>query len=99
MKKEIHNRLVKKVTSIKSVMQEGKVEGLPNFPVDTIIPYVVIFYAVQAADSFEKTDKFIEFGFSFNRMKLLTDKQLTLLKPIEGGFHKEVSSSGKEALV
>ena len=75
MKKEIHTRLVKKVTAIKTVMQEGKVEGLPNFPVDTIIPYVVIFYAVQAADSFEKTDKFIEFGFSFNRMKLLTEKQ------------------------
>jgi hypothetical protein len=90
--------MIKKVEEIKTTMQDGKVEGLPNFPVDTIIPYVVIFYAVQAADSFEKTDKFLEFGFSFNRMKLLTPKQEKLLKPIEGGFHKEVSSSGKEAL-
>ena len=90
----ILSRLKSQITSIKDTASEGKVEALPSFPVDTIIPFVVVYYGASFADSFERAEKFIELGFSFNRMKLLTPKQEKLLKPIQGHYYNEVNGQG-----
>lgn len=78
----ILSRLKTKITALKDTTSEGKVEAIPSFPVDTIIPFVLLYYGASFADSYEKTEKFVELAFSFNRMKLLTPKQEKLLKPI-----------------
>ena len=94
----ILRRLKAKVTAIKDTASAGKVESLGEFPVDTIIPFVVLYYAASFADSYDISEKFVELAFSFNRMKLLTPKQEKLLKPIEGTYYNEVNANGLEAL-
>lgn len=88
------------VNSIKAQTQEGKMENIQGFPVDTVVPFVALFYIVQMAETFEVTDdsKFIELGGSLQKFGVLSDKQKKLLKPITGDFHKEVNNQGKDAL-
>lgn len=62
-----------------------------------MLPFVGLYFGASFADSYELTEKFIELEFSFNRLKMLTDKQLSLLKPIEGGYYNEVNAQGLEA--
>lgn len=97
-KEELLHRMFVEVSYIKDQTQNGQVEKLPNFPIDTMLPFVTLYYATQFCDTWEHPNKFIELGFSPLRMKLLTEKQQKLLKPIQGGFYKEVNKSGLEAL-
>jgi hypothetical protein len=92
------SRLKSKVTSIKDLASAGKVEMLGEFPVDTIIPFVLLYYGASFADSYDISEKFVELAFSFNRMKLLTPKQEELLKQIDGTYYNEVNEAGLEAL-
>ena len=94
----ILSRLDTHVKAIKETASEGKVEHFGAFPVDTVIPFVVLYYGASFAESYEVTDKFVEFAFSFDKMKLLTPKQEKLLKPIEGSYYNEVNAQGLEAL-
>jgi hypothetical protein len=94
----ILSRLKSTVTSIKDTASEGKVEMLGEFPVDTVIPFVLLYYGASFADSYDVTEKFVELAFSFNRMKLLTPKQEELLKHIDGTYYNEVNDAGLEAL-
>jgi hypothetical protein len=57
-----------------------------------------LYYGAAFADSYTKTDKFIELSFSFKRMQLLSEKQEKLLKAIDGDFYNEVNGQGLEAL-
>jgi len=59
---------------MKATALEGKVDAFPAFPVDTVLPYVALYYGASFADKYQVTDKFIEMAFSFNRLKLLTEK-------------------------
>ena len=76
---------------MKETALQGKVDAFPAFPVDTVLPFVGLYFGASFADKYEVTDKFIEMAFSFNRLKLLTEKQEALLKPIEGSFYNEVN--------
>jgi hypothetical protein len=57
-----------------------------------------LYFGASFSDKYNVSDKFIEMAFSFNRLKLLTEKQEALLKPIEGSFYNEVNPQGLEAL-
>lgn len=92
------SRLGSRISEVKNIAAQGKVDAFPAFPVDTVLPFVVLYYGASFADKYEVTDKFIEMAFSFNRLKLLTEEQAKLLKPIEGTFYNEVNGQGLEAL-
>ena len=87
--------LTDKVESIKDKCLAGKDEIVPEFPMDTVVPFVGLFYAVQFAEKVEMTDNFIEMGASLKHFEMLTDKQNNLLKPIEGAFHNDVNKNGE----
>ena len=66
---------------------------------DTVVPLVGMFYAVQFAEKVEMQDSFMSMGASLKHFDMLTDKQNNLLKPIEGGFHTDVNKNGEPALL
>ena len=72
---------------------------MPDFPMDTVVPLVGMFYAVQFAEKVEMQDSFMSMGASLKHFDMLTDKQNNLLKPIEGGFHTDVNKNGEPALL
>lgn len=63
-----------KVESIKDKCLAGKDEIVPEFPMDTVVPFVGLFYAVQFTEKVEMTDSFVEMGASLKHFDLLTDK-------------------------
>mmetsp|Transcript_42148 Transcript_42148/g.64639 ORF Transcript_42148/g.64639 Transcript_42148/m.64639 type:complete len:555 (-) Transcript_42148:60-1724(-) len=86
------------VSTRKDATKSGKEEVAKIFPMDTAVPYVALFYAVQFADKVDFSDKFLDLGFSFEKMNLLTDRQKKALKAIEGSFYKETNAKGENAL-
>ena len=56
-----------------------------------MIPFVALYFGTSFADQYTLSDKFVQLDFSFDRAKLLTEKQEALLKPIEGEFYNEVN--------
>lgn len=96
-KEVIVNRLKSEVTGLKDIASLGKLESFAAFPVDTVIPFVALYFGTSFADQYTLSEKFVELAFSFDRMKLLTEKQEALLKPIEGEFYNEVNHQGREA--
>ena len=65
---------------------------------DLAVPFVGLFYGTQVAEIIDFQNQFLDLGFSAKHLKLLTKKQLDLLKPIEGGFYNEKNAKGEEAL-
>ena len=59
---------------MKSEVQAAREDKIPQFPMDIVIPYVMIFYATQFAEKVNFSDKFIDFGFSATHLGLLTPK-------------------------
>lgn len=49
---------------------------------DTVIPMACIYYVVHFAEIYEVDDQFITMGFNLAHMKMLTDKQVKMLKAI-----------------
>ena len=83
---------------MKDTAQNGKVDAFPSFPIDTVLPFVALYYFASFADTYDVTEKFVEISYNFSRLKMLTETQQALLKPIEGGFYNEVNGAGLEAL-
>jgi hypothetical protein len=66
---------------------------------DTVVPFVGMFYAVQFAESVEISEKFMGMGISLKHFEMLSEKQNNLLKPIAGDFHTDVNKNGEPALL
>ena len=59
---------------------------------DTMVPFVFMFYATQFSENVKFEGKFIELGFSFDKLNMLLPKQKKLLKAIKGDFYKETNT-------
>lgn len=68
------SRLESRITDTKNIASKGQVDSFPAFPLDTVLPFVALYYGASFADTYEVTEKFIELSFSFKRMQLLTEK-------------------------
>lgn len=66
---------------------------------DTVVPFVGMFYAVQFAEEVDISEKFMSMGASLKHFEMLSEKQNNLLKPIAGGFHTDVNKNGEPALM
>ena len=66
---------------------------------DTVVPFVGMFYAVQFAETVEFEENFMSIGSSLKHFEMLSDKQNNLLKPVAGGFHSDVNKNGEPALL
>jgi hypothetical protein len=66
---------------------------------DTMVPFVFMYYAIQFSESAKFGTDFIEMGFSFDHLHLLKPKQQKLLKQIKGGMYKEKNAAGDSALL
>ena len=66
---------------------------------DTMVPFVGMYYAVQFAETYKFDKDFIEMGFSYDHLKLLKPKQAKLLKSVKGGMYNEKNEDGDEALM
>lgn len=97
-KAQLVELLADKVERVKDQCIQGKDEIVPEFPMDTVVPFVGIFYAAQFAEKIEIRENFMEMGISLKHFEMLSDKQNKLLKAIEGDFHTEVNKKGEPAL-
>ena len=84
------------VDNLADRLKGGK--DIENFPVDVIAPVFGITMATQFCESLDFKDKFLDFEFSLDKLKLLSPKSLKLLKPIKGDFYNEVNEKGQQAL-
>jgi hypothetical protein len=66
---------------------------------DTVVPFVGMFYMVQFAEEVDISDKFMAMGASLKHFEMLSDKQNNLLKAISGGFNNDVNKNGEPALM
>jgi len=66
--------LSEKVEEVKDQCVAGKEDIIPNFPMDTIVPFIGMFYAAQFAEKIEMKDNFVEMGASLKHLDMLTDK-------------------------
>ena len=73
-KELILNRIVDRVTDRKDTASKGNVGNFKAFPLDTVLPFVALYYGASFADTYDVTEKFIELSFSFKRMQMLTEK-------------------------
>jgi hypothetical protein len=73
-KETILSRLETKITDTKKTASKGQVDSFPAFPLDSVLPFVALYYGASFADTYEVTEKFIELSFSFKRMQLLTER-------------------------
>lgn len=95
---ELLEKLKKTVVAYKAEVQGAGKHIVAEFPVDTLAPFVVLFYAVQVAEKVEFTDKYLEMGFSLEHLRMILPRHAKLLKSISGEFFKEVNHAGDEAL-
>lgn len=65
---------------------------------DTVVPFVFMYYTIQFSEIAKFDSEFIEMGFSFDHLHLLKPKQQKLLKAIKGGMYKEKNANGDKAL-
>lgn len=89
-----------KQTVLKTVQDaiDGKQELMPFIPTDLAAPYTALVLGSAFAENIKLEDDFLELGFSMKHMNMLTKKQMSLLKPIEGDFSKETNEEGDAAL-
>ena len=73
-KQELVDKLIVKVNQIKEKTVAGKEEIVQGFPMDTVVPFVTMFYVTQFSQEVNITDKFFEVGSSFDHFVLLTEK-------------------------
>lgn len=66
---------VKRCESMKSEIQSAHKDVVKEFPMDTMLPFVGLFYATQFANKVKFFDNSIELDFSFDRFDLLKPKQ------------------------
>lgn len=65
---------------------------------DTVIPMAGLYYAANFAETVEFDDMFATLGFSLGHWKMITDKQLKMLKEIKQDFYNDKNKDGYEAL-
>ena len=87
-----------KVEALKTDIQAGKEGVVPQFPMDVAVPFVGLFLASQFAENVVMDDDYVELAFSMKHLNMLTERQLKLLKPVEGGFYLEQNEKGDKAL-
>lgn len=90
--------LTDKIDEVKAKCLAGKEEVVPEFPMDAVVPFVGLYYAIQFAETASFDSGYAAMGASLKHFELLTEKQNNLLKDIQGGFYKEQSKSGDKAL-
>lgn len=88
-KAELVKMLSDTIDDVKAKCLAGKEETVPEFPMDAVVPFVGLFYGVQFAEAAGFDKDFVSLGGSLKHLELLTEKQNSLLKPIEGGFYNE----------
>lgn len=99
---ELVELLIKEINLVKANLLEANHdnnEQLERFPMDVVVPFVLVVYGTQFAEKVEFSEKFIEFGFSLSHFNMLSDKHKKLLKNIEGSFYNEKNFFGQEAFV
>lgn len=97
-KAELVKLLKEKIDEVKAKCLAGKEEIVPEFPMDTVVPFVAMFYGVQFAETASFDNGFAALGSSLKHFEMLTEKQNNLLKAIEGGFYNEYNKNGDKAL-
>lgn len=97
-KTELLKLLSDKIDDVKAKCLAGKEEIVPEFPMDTVVPFVALFYGVQFAETVSFDNGFAALGSSLKHFEMLTEKQNNLLKAIEGGFYNEQNKNGDKAL-
>lgn len=78
--------------------KKGEMDFIKNFPMDTVIPMAGLYYASNFAESVEIDDTFATMGFSLAHWKMITEKQIKMLKEIKHDFSSEKNKDGYEAL-
>lgn len=91
--------LTDKMDELKAKCLAGKEEIVPEFPMDTVVPFVGLYYGVQFAETASFDNGYAALGTSLKHFEMLTEKQNNLLKGIEGGFYNEQNKHGDKALV
>jgi len=89
---------IERCKTLKSEIQSAHTDIVKDFPMDTMVPFVSLFYAVQFADKVDFSNDYLQLNFSPDRFNYLKPKQQKLLKAIKGGFYNESNSKGEQAL-
>ena len=97
-RQELLGLFTKRCQSFKKEAQSANKDVVKMFPMDTMVPFVFMFYATQFSESVKFGEKYVELGFSFDKLNMLLPKQKKLLKAIKGDFYKETNSQGQDAL-
>lgn len=95
---ELVNKFTSRVHGYKAEVQKAGKDVVADFPMDTMVPFVFMYYAIQFSETYKFDNDFIEMGFSYDHLKLLKPKQAKLLKNIKGGLYKEKNANGDAAL-
>ena len=99
---EIASAIDKHIDDFKVKFEKGSKKGemdfIKDFPMDTVIPMAGLYYAANFAETVEFDDMFATLGFSLGHWKMLTDKQLKMLKEIKQDFYNDKNKDGYEAL-
>ena len=70
-RKELVKLFVDRCHSFKTEIQSANKDVVKSFPMDTMVPFVFMFYATQFAESVKFGNKFIEMAFSFDKLNML----------------------------
>jgi len=97
-KAELVKLLTDKMDEVKGKCLAGKEEIVPEFPMDTVVPFVGLYYGIQFAQTASFDDGYAQLGTSLKHFEMLTEKQNNLLKAIDGGFYNEQNKNGDKAL-
>jgi len=71
---ELVKKFTDRVISYKSEIQLAGKDVVKDFPMDTMVPFVFMYYAIQFSETYKFDQEFIEMGFSFDHLHLLKPK-------------------------
>ena len=76
----------------------GDLDSFQDFPMEPALPLAMVYMATPLMEKLSFDEDFVNFGASVEHFGLLSDKQKTLLKPIEAEFAKEQNVRGESAM-
>ena len=71
---ELVKLFVDRCNSFKTEIQSANKDVVKSFPMDTMVPFVFMFYATQFAESVKFGTKFVQMDFSFDKLNMLLPK-------------------------
>ena len=73
-RKELVKLFVDRCHSFKTEVQSANKDVVKSFPMDTMVPFVFMFYATQFAEKVNFGSKFVQLDFSFDKLNMLLPK-------------------------